>query len=57
MDKFEEENDQINEELPELRSQIDELQAELATSKRKTRLVQIYRSADPDGAVSGTGKL
>ena len=39
MDKFEEENDQINEELPELRSQIDELQAELATSKRKTRLV------------------
>ena len=57
MDKFEEENDQINEELPELRSQIDELQAELATSKRKTKLVQIYRSADPDGAVSETGNL
>ena len=52
MDKIEEENEQINEELPDLRDQIDKLQAELATSKRKTRIVQIYRSADPDAAVS-----
>ena len=52
MDKFEEENDTINEELPDLRDQIAKLEADLAMSKRKTRIVQIYKTADPDGAVS-----
>ena len=52
MDKFEEENDTINEELPDLRDQIAKLEADLAMSKRKTRIVSIYKTADPDGAVS-----
>ena len=52
MQQIEDENDAIKEELPQMEDEIGKLEAELAVEKRKTRLVQAYRTADPDSTVS-----
>ena len=52
MEQIEDENDGIKEELPQMEDEISKLQAQLGLEKRKTRLVQAYRTADPDSTVS-----
>ena len=52
MQQIEDENDAIREELPQMEDELGRLETELAVEKRKTRLVQAYRTADPDSTVS-----
>ena len=52
MHKIEEENEKITEDLPLLEEEIGKLKAQLGLEKRKTRLVQAYRAADPESTVS-----
>ena len=52
MQQIEDENDEITGGLPSMEDEIGKLEAQLALEKRKTRLVQAYRTADPDSTVS-----
>ena len=35
-----------------MESKIEQLEAELTSAKRRTRVVEIYKAADPDSTVS-----
>ena len=51
MQQIEDENEQIETDLPEMESEIEKLQADLLLAKRKTKIVQAYRAADPESTV------
>lgn len=51
MAEIEDENEQIGTELPDMESEIEKLKAELVLSKRRTKVVQAYRAADPETTV------
>ena len=51
MAEIEDENEQIENEIPEMESEIEKLKAKLVLSKRRTRIVQAYKAADPETSV------
>ena len=51
MQLIEDENEQITNEIPTMEDEIERLQAELAASKRRTKMVSLYRAADPESTV------
>ena len=52
MEAMEDENSKINEELPQMESEISRLQTQLAEAQRKTRVLTVYKAADPESTVS-----
>ena len=52
MEAMEDENSKINDELPQMESEISRLQTQLAEAQRKTRVLTVYKAADPESTVS-----
>ena len=51
MAEIEDENEQIQTEIPEMESEIEKLKADLVLQKRRSKVVQAYRAADPETTV------
>ena len=52
MEAMEDENEKIGEELPNFESELTRLKQQLAEAQRKTRMVECYKTADPESTVS-----
>ena len=52
MEAMEDENSKIQEEVPAMESEISRLQTQLVEAIRKTRVLTIYKAADPESTVS-----
>lgn len=57
MDQMEEQNGQINEQMPQLLGQIDELQKQLMLAQRKTAVCEIFKPAAELGMKAIVAKL
>ena len=49
MEAMEDENSQINQDFPGMESEIARLQTQVAEAARRTRVLDCYKSADPEG--------
>ena len=52
MEAMEDENAQIGQNLPGLEGEIERIKQTLVEAQRKTRMVELYKQADPEGTVS-----
>jgi len=52
MEVMEDENAKISQDLPSMESEIHRIQTQLVEASRKTRMIQCYKSADPEATVS-----
>ena len=52
MEAMEDENAKINQEVPSMETEIDRLRMVLQEAQRKTRIVELYKQADPENTVS-----
>lgn len=52
MEAMEDENARISSTLPGMESEIERLKQGLIDAQRKTKMVECYRSADPESTVS-----
>ena len=52
MEAMEDENAKIGQEVPSMETEIDRLRLVLQEAQRKTRVVELYKQADPENTVS-----
>ena len=52
MEAMEDENTRIQEEIPNLETDLARLQAQLVEASRKTKVINCYKTTDPEGTVS-----
>ena len=52
MEAMEDENAKIGQDLPSMESEIERLKQGLVEAQRKTRMIELYKQADPEGTVS-----
>ena len=52
MEAMEDENAKIGQDLPSMESEIERLRQGLVEAQRKTRMIELYKQADPEGTVS-----
>ena len=52
MESMSDENEKIGEELPNFEADLVRLTAQLEEAKRKTRMIECYKLADPENTVS-----
>ena len=52
MEAMEDENAKITQEVPSMESEIERLRSSLVEAQRKTRMIELYKQADPEGTVS-----
>jgi len=52
MEAMEDENAKIGQDLPSLEAEIERLKVSLIESQRKTRMMELYKQADPEASVS-----
>ena len=52
MEAMEDENAKINQDFPSMESEIERLRQGLVEAQRKTRMIELYKQADPESTVS-----
>ena len=52
MEAMEDENAKINQDLPSMETEIERLRQGLVEAQRRTRMIELYKAADPEGTVS-----
>jgi len=52
MEELREENQQIEEDFPTMHDEITKLEEQIALAKRKNKVVELFKAADADNAVS-----
>ena len=57
MEQMADENEKIGQDLPSLESEISRLMTQVTEAKRKTRVIECYKLADPENTVSVRGNV